>query len=330
VDDLLSNLPLIALRSPDIVHVVQGASGAFVAFILVLTRLTGMVVLGPVFGHPHVPVRFRALLVLGLSLVITPVLVGTNRQQTFEALDRNGDGELTVAEVPQSLAAPVAGLLERFNKSADSGLIADEFFLTLPIPETWFECARLLLVEFALGMALGLGVSTIVSGLQVAGSLIDQQIGTTLGGVFNPQFQSDVSQSGEFLNQLGLAVFLIAGGHYLMISALLDTFQALPVGYAWVSTDLIELLNSLFQQSLALAVQVAAPVLATMALVGLAMGFLGHSIPQLNVMIVGFPVRALVGWLILGLAIPTIAELLGRVLPGSIEQLRQVMVGGSN
>jgi len=328
VDEVLSNLSLDALRSPDIAQLVQGATGVFLAFTLVVTRMTGMVVLGPVFGHPSMPVRFRVLLVLALSLVITPVLVGTSRQQTFEALDRNGDGELTVAEVPQSLAAPVARLLERAAKSADSGLTADEFYLTLPVPASVFEFAGLMLAEFALGIALGLGVSTIVSGLQMAGSLIDQQIGTSLGSVFNPQFQSEVSLSGELLHQLGMAVFLIAGGHYLMISALLDTFQAMPVGYAWISADLIELLSSFVHQSLALAVQVSAPVLATMALVGLAMGFLGRSIPQLNVLIVGFPVRTLVGLFLMGLAIPAIAELLARVLPGGIEQLRQVMLSG--
>lgn len=279
MDSLLSDLPLEALRSPDLGHLLQAATGAFLAFTLVVTRMTGMVVLGPVFGHPHVPIQVRAFLVLALSLVITPVLVGTS-------------------------------------------------FLTLPVPESLFEYAGLMVVELALGIALGLGVSTIISGLQMAGSLIDQQIGTSLGSVFNPQFQNDSSLSGELLNQLGLAVFLIAGGHLLMISALIDTFQALPVGYAWVSADLIELLSSFVHQSLVLAVQVSAPVMATMALVGLAIGFLGHSIPQLNVMVVGFPVRTLVGLLLLGLALPATAELLAQVLPGGIEQLRQVMLGG--
>jgi flagellar biosynthetic protein FliR len=329
VDSLLSNLPLDTLRWPDLAHLLNGVTGAFLAFTLVVARMTGMVVLGPVFGHPHVPVKIRALLVLALSLVITSALIGASHQRTFQTLDRNGDGELTVAEVPQSLASPVARLLEQADKSAFSGLTVEEFFLTLPLPETVVEYAGLMLGEFALGIALGLGVSTIIAGLQMAGSLIDQQIGTSLGSVFNPQFHTDSSLSGELLNQLGLAVFLIAGGHHLMISALLDTFQAMPVGYAWVSADLVELLSNFVHESLVLAVQVSAPVTATMALVGLATGFLGHSIPQLNVLIVGFPVRTLVGLFLLGLVLPATAESLARALPEDIEQLRQVMLGGS-
>lgn len=327
MDSLLSNLPLDALRAPDLAQLLQAATGAIVAFTLVVTRMTGMVVLGPVFGHPNVPAQIRVFLVIAMSLVITPVLVGTSRQQTFQALDRNGDGELTVAEVPASLAAPVARLLERADKSSTSGLTVDEFFLTLPVPDSLFEYVWLMLVEFALGIALGLGVTTIVSGLQMAGNLIDQQIGTSLGSVFNPMFQTDSSLSGELLGQLGLAVFLIAGGHHLMISALIDTFQTMPVGYAWVSADLIELLSHFVHQSLVLAVQVSAPIMATMALVGLAMGFLGHTIPQLNVLVVGFPIRTLVGLFVLGMIFPGVVESLNRVLPGGIEQLRQALLG---
>ncbi|HEY3965766.1 MAG TPA: flagellar biosynthetic protein FliR [Planctomycetaceae bacterium] len=327
MDSLLSNLPLDALRSPDIAHLLQGATGAFIAFTLVVTRMSGMVIQGPMFGHPNIPLQVRVFLVLAMSLVITPVLIGTSRQQTFQALDRNGDGELTVAESPHSLAAPVAKLLERARKHPDAGLTVDEFFLTFPVPESLFEYAWLILIEFALGIALGLGVSMIVAGLQMAGSLIDQQIGMSMGSVFNPEFQTDASLSGEMLNQLGLAVFLIAGGHHLMVSALVDTFQTMPVGYAWVSVDVIELLSDFIHQSLVLAVQISAPIMAMMALVGLAMGFLGHTIPQLNVLVVGFPVRTLAGLFMMGLIFPAIAEALARVLPGGIEQLRQALLG---
>ena len=161
----------------------------------------------------------------------------------------------------------------------------------------------------------------------MAGSLIDQQIGMSLGNVFNPQFQTESSLSGEMLYQLGLVVFLIVGGHHLVISALIDTFQTMPVGYAWVSSGGIEFLSGLVHQSLVLAVQISAPMMGMMAVVGLAMGFLGHTIPQLNVLAVGFPVRTLIGLLLVGLAIPAITEALARIVPGGILHLRQVLMG---
>src|SRR4029079_17187157 len=148
----------------------------------------------------------------------------------------------------------------------------------------------------------------------MSGSLIDAQIGVSLGSVFNPEFENDASLSGEMLHQLGLVVFLVVGGHHLIVSALIDTFQAFPVGYAWISPPAIELLSGLVHQSLVLAVQIAAPVMGMMAVVGLAMGFLGHTIPQLNVLVIGFPVRTLVGLLVVGLAVPEIADILAQAL----------------
>lgn len=327
MDTLFSNLSLEALPAPDLTQLLQGATGAFVAFTLVVTRMSGLAVIAPIFGHPSIPVKIRVLLVLAMSLVITPVLMANDHARTFRLLDRDEDRLLTLDEVPESLAGSLADLLKRAGKREDQGLTIDEFLLTLPVPQTVIEFAWLALLEFALGIALGLGVLTIVGGLQMAGNLIDQQIGMSLGNVFNPQFQTESSLSGEMLYQLGLAVFLIVGGHHLVISALIDTFQTMPVGYAWVSSGAINLLSDLVHQSLVLAVQISAPMMGMMAVIGLAMGFLGHTIPQLNVLVVGFPVRTLVGLLVLGLAIPAITEALARIVPGGIIHLRQVLMG---
>src|SRR5262245_4481786 len=305
----------------------RGATSAFVAFTLVVTRMSGMVVIGPVFGHPSLPLQIRAFLVLAMSIVITPALLAMDQLRTFELLDRNQNQIVTRDEIPESLAAQFESLLEKAGKHGDAGLKADEFQLSPPLPASLVEYAWLALVEFGMGIALGLGVMTIVSGLQMAGSLIDAQIGVSLGSVFNPEFESEASLSGELLHQLGLVIFLVVGGHHLIVSALIDTFQALPVGYAWLSPGAIELLSALVHQSLGLAVQIAAPVMGVMALVGLALGFLGHTRPQLNVLVMGFPVRTLAGLVVVGLAVPGIADLLATALPGGIHQLREVLMG---
>jgi flagellar biosynthesis protein FliR len=327
VNLLLPDLPFDALAAPDVTQLLRGATSILVAFTLVVSRISGMMVIGPIFGHPNFPLQIRVFLVLAMSFVITPALLGIDQQRTFALLDHDHDQVLTLEEIPGSLAAQFEKLIRRAGKEPADGLTEDEFRLPPPLPETLIEYAWLALVEFGLGFALGLGVMTIVSGLQMAGSLIDAQIGVSLGSVFNPEFESDASLTGELLHQLGLVIFLIVGGHHLIVSALIDTFQALPVGYAWVSPPAVELLSGLVHQSLVLAVQVAAPVMGMMAVVGLSMGFLGHTIPQLNVLVVGFPVRTLVGLVVVGLALPRIADVLVQVLPGGIQQLRDVLMG---
>jgi flagellar biosynthetic protein FliR len=327
VNPLLPDLPFDALPASDIGQLLSGATGAFVAFTLVVSRIGGLVVIGPVFGHPNIPRQIRVLLLLAMSIVVTPALLGSDQRRTFDLLDRNHDGNLTLEEVPGSLVPQFEELIRRAEKQSDEGLSAHEFHLAPPLPGTLIEYARLALVEFGLGLALGLGVMTIVSVLHMAGSLIDAQIGVSLGSVFNPEFAGDASPSGELLHQLALVIFLIVGGHHLIVSALLDTFQALPVGFAWISPPALDLLSGLVHQSLVLAVQIAAPVIGMMAVVGLAMGYLGHTIPQLNVLVVGLPVRALMGLVVLGLAVPGIADIVARVLPEEIEHLKCVIMG---
>jgi flagellar biosynthetic protein FliR len=153
---------------------------------------------------------------------------------------------------------------------------------------------------------------------------MDQQSGTLLGEVVNPGLDTSGSMTGQLLYLLAVTAFLTltpVGGHLLMVSGLVETFQTLPVGEAWISTPAIELLRDLVHQSLVLGIQVAAPLLAAMSLVALTMGFLGHTVPQINVLVVGFPVRALVSLLILGLTISGAARAAVDLVPAVIDRL---------
>src|SRR5262249_10596525 len=151
-------LPFDAIAAPDISQLLRGATSAFAAFTLVVTRMSGMMVIGPVFGHPSLPLQIRAFLVLAMAAVITPALLGMDQQRQFELLDRNENQLVTRDEIPESLAAQFQSLLEKAGKHGDAGLKADEFRLSPPLPASVVEFAWLALVEFGMGIGLGLGV----------------------------------------------------------------------------------------------------------------------------------------------------------------------------
>jgi flagellar biosynthetic protein FliR len=327
VNSLLPSISLEAFSNAWTQHVLQGAMHALVVFTLVVTRLTGLMIISPIYGHPDVPVQLRALIVAALSVLITPALLSLDASRTFARLDTNHDERLFMDEVAPSLHPQMRRLLDQAGRSEDDSLSVDDFQLPLPMPQSVLEYGWLGLIEFAVGLALGLGVHTILSGIQMSGNLIDQQIGVSLGEIFNPEFEVNASLSGQLLHQLGLMVFLIAGGHCLLVTGLLDTYQTLPVGYADVCAPVLELLRDLVYQSLVLAIQISAPIMATMAVVGIAMGFLGHTIPQVNVLVVGFPIRTLVGLILLGVSMAGAADVMGQSLPDAILQLRRVLMG---
>ncbi|MBW3542680.1 MAG: flagellar biosynthetic protein FliR [Planctomycetes bacterium] len=321
LDRFLSGLPLDAGGG-----VVQQALASFYAFTLVLVRMSGLMLIGPLFGQPVIPPRARVLLAVLLALLVTPTLP-RQAERGFERLDTNADGFITRNEIPPPLEERWGRLIERTGREA---LSLEEWAGSVSVPRTPIAYAAAAAGELALGLVLGLGVFTVLSGFQLAGELIDQQTGIALGEIVNPALDTSASLSGQLLYLLAVVAFLTMrplGGHLVLVSALVETFQTLPVGEAWVSLPAIELLRDLVHQSLVLAVQVAAPVLAAMSLVALTMGFLGHTVPQINVLVIGFPVRAMVNLLVLGLTLSGAARTAVDLVPLAIDRLRSALSG---
>ena len=324
MDALLDPLADAAARTR-----LDAAMRHFYAFTLVLIRMSGLMMIGPLFGQAFVPVNVRVLLVVTMSLLIVPTL-GAQPQHAFQRLDLDQNGLLTRDEIPDQLVDEFERLLANSAGPARESLTAAEFTLAAPLPKTLLDYAWAAVGELSLGFALGLGVFTILSGLQVAGDLIDQQSGTSLGEVFNPGFDLTGSLSGQTLYLVGVTVFLCMqpmNGHLLMVSALVETFQTFPVGAAYLPASTIDLLRDLVHQSLVLGLQVAAPLLATMSLVALTMGFLGHTVPQINVLVIGFPIRAVVAILIVALTFTGASQAVIDLVPVVIDKLRYTMTG---
>ena len=305
----------------------------FYTFTLVLLRMAGLMTIGPLFGQSLVPVNVRILLVVTLSILITPALRGQARIG-FQRLDADQNGRLTRDEFPEQFHDRFDRLLRAAGKNTDPTaegfLTIDEFHQTPQIPSTVIDYAWVGVAEFALGLVLGLGVLTILSGLQLAGQLIDQQTGISLGEIANPGLDMNGSVTGTMLFLLGVTLLLVIkpiGGHLMMVSSLVETFQTLPVGEAVVSASSVELLRDLVHESLVLGVQVAAPMLAVMSLVALTMGFLGHTVPQINVLVVGFPIRVLLSLGILTFSLSGAGRMVVDTIPDVIDRLGSVLSG---
>jgi len=290
VDQLSNFFDLSTWRSTAAAPLLELATQAFVLFALVAARLWGMLSVGPLFGHPALPRTMRLLVALGLAAVLTPALLA-----------------------PEAVVVRNVELLQ-------------EASLSLPeAPPGLLEFAGLTLQELALGAALGLGVAIILSGLQMAGALIDQQLGLSLSEVMNPELKTNAALAGQLLNLLSLAVFVSIGGHVQLATALMDSFAALPVGSATIGPSVVEMLGTLVQQSLLLAMRIAAPVLAILTMVALALGILGRAMPQIQSLAVGVPLRVAVGLVVLGLSLSGASELLIEALPGTMRLMHEAI-----
>jgi flagellar biosynthetic protein FliR len=158
--------------------------------------------------------------------------------------------------------------------------------------------------ELMIGAAIGLSVTVLLMGAGVAGEMVSQQAGFSLGEVIDPMFDLQSSIIGQLYAIVLTWLFLLAGGHRAMMAALLDTFEVIPILSFQPGDSLVLLLIEMLSAAFILGVRLAGPVLIALFLSGTALGFLSRTMPQLNILSVGFTLRAL---LTLGVAALTLA-----------------------
>ena len=197
-------------------------------------------------------------------------------------------------------------------------------------PSTVLDLGWLVATELAVGAALGLGLTVLLGGLQLAGDVIDQQAGFSLGQVFNPASGEMNSPTSSFLTMVSTITLLAAepfGVEERVVSGLLDTFVRMPPGQAAVGPTAVRTLVDLGHQSLVLAVRVAAPLIAVSSLVSVALGFLGHTVPQINVLVLGLAVRAGVSLLILALTLGPAGDVVLEMSGAALEAMSGTLGG---
>jgi len=157
--------------------------------------------------------------------------------------------------------------------------------------------------ELVIGVILGLGIVILFSGIQLAGEAIGRLSGTMLADIFDPATGESVPLFSHLLFLLAVAVFVCIGGHRMVMGGLLDTFQTIPPGRAGLPDSLAWTLVTLIAQSFALGLRAAAPAIVSLLLANVVLGLIGRTLPQLNILVLGFGINALLtfGVLILSL-----------------------------
>lgn len=163
-------------------------------------------------------------------------------------------------------------------------------------------------LELLVGLIIGYGASLPLVGMQMGGHVIDQQVGLGIAGVFNPELGAQSGPLGEALFLLALTIFTILGGHRVMLSTLIDSFQSVPLGGLTDFGSMIELLLGLLASMFEMALRIAAPLLCLIFLETVAMGFIARTVPQINILSIGFAVRILMG---MGMMVVLVAVLSG-------------------
>jgi flagellar biosynthesis protein FliR len=175
--------------------------------------------------------------------------------------------------------------------------------------------------DLLVGLFLGMGVMILLSGAQVAGQIISQMSGLSLAEAFNPSLDQDIPVVANLLHLITLAVFVIIGGHRLLVGAVLETFKFMPPGHASLPPSLAPLISTLLAESFSLAVRGAAPAIVALLLATVVLGLISRTLPQLNVLAVGFGLNAAVSFIVLAVSIGAIAWLFQEQLDPAVQTI---------
>jgi flagellar biosynthetic protein FliR len=167
----------------------------------------------------------------------------------------------------------------------------------------------IVLEQVFIGLIIGFATGFLLNFVIMAGELMSRDMGL-FQGTMNPfiDFQSNILSI--FLPILFIIIFFASGGHYFFIRVLFESFQYIPMGnFVWDARSFSEILILLSASSFVVALQFSAPILGTIFLITVALGLMNRVMPQLQVMMLGIPLKVIFGSLVLIYTLPTMAQL---------------------
>lgn len=182
------------------------------------------------------------------------------------------------------------------------------------LPANGFDIAIMIVGELILGLILGLVIRFLFGAIQFGGQIIGFQMGFSMVNVVDPISGTSNAVTAHFLYMCTMLTFLVLDGHLQLIKALGSSFKFIPPGGILLTprlaTHLFEYSNLVFT----LAIRIAAPVMAALFLVDLALALISRAAPQMHVLVLGFPVKIAVGFFFLGFLFTIMSTYVGDFL----------------
>ena len=182
--------------------------------------------------------------------------------------------------------------------------------------------------EIIIGLVIGFLANIIFYTLQVIGQMIDFQVGLSMANIVNPAFDIQVSPIGDLFFVFGMLLFLVTGGYTQIIESIAYSFNIVPVGEVSINGDIFvyafKLIgNFVFQ----VALRFSAPVITILLLVDVITGIIARTVPQINIFIIGLPLKTGLAFLSILLLIGSVPDLMNREMPYILKELVYIMRG---
>ncbi len=176
------------------------------------------------------------------------------------------------------------------------------------VPMDSAEGLRLVAQQVAVGLTMGFAARIVFTSVEFAGELIGLQMGLNFASFFDPTTGSQGTATSRFFSTMGAWLFVVINGHLLLMAAVIQSFEAFPVGGA-----ILGVVTELHPQTwggdiFRLGLWLALPIVSMLLFVNLVLGVISRVAQQIQIFSVGFAITVCIGLVGMLLTLPLMEQ----------------------
>lgn len=192
-------------------------------------------------------------------------------------------------------------------------------------PTALIEFMLRMVLELAVGYAIGFVMQLFFYITVLAGNIIDTQMGMSMATTYDASSNASITVSSNLLNILMTLLFFAAGGHHTLMRIMLTSGEIVAYGGVSLGTDVSGAMVLLFVECTIMAVKLSLPVLAAEMIGEIGMGILMKAIPQINAFVINIGFKVIVGLLLMWLLMTPFSEFLLQAEGEMLGAMRRVI-----
>jgi flagellar biosynthetic protein FliR len=199
-------------------------------------------------------------------------------------------------------------------------LLAIGLVPAVPVPDVAGNVTLTAVVarEAAIGLALAFVLRALIAGAELAGHVSGIQIGFSYGATIDPQSGVSNTMLATLYGSLATMGILAVNGHHHILRALAASYAGAPIGTSPIGVTLPDAVRDMLGLLFVVGARLAAPIVIVLLLVELVVGLISRSAPSLNFMVIGYPLRLLVGLTLLAALVPVVPSVVNSMLEQAV------------
>lgn len=179
------------------------------------------------------------------------------------------------------------------------------------------------LKEFFIGIALGYITILFFTAVEMAGTLVDFQVGFSMGAIYDPGLGVHMSNYGRVYYWIMIGIFFFLNIHHQLLRVVVDSYEQIPLDHMvldqFQADGMVRLFSHVFETALLLAI----PLIIVALLSELTLALISRTVPQINVLILGMPMKTLVSLVFMFFFLSTLMRSIGDVYPDLIRYMNE-------